>query len=136
MRPKYLSQDLKQRLEGGVIFYNDTPHFVSRANSSNSKPLTLVPLIDMNSSGFTVKLDDERLDISSRPLGYVNHRGRAYYLIRNPSRRYKQSMCIASLSMFCPDQNSFIYDGGSGETRGTGSTSYVYWQLPDSGYCC
>ena len=114
MKPKYLDQDIRQRLEGGIIFYNGLPHYVTNARSGSSRPLSLVPLTDMNGEPFNVSLDDDLLDISSQKLGYVNHRNNAYYLSRIPVRRYKQSLCLNSLEIFSPSQNASVYNAGNG----------------------
>lgn len=114
MKPKYLSQDLRQRLEGGIIFYNGLPHYVTQARADSSRPLHLVPITDMNGDSFSVSLDDDLLDVSSPKLGYVNHRNNAYYLSRIPARRYKQSLCLNSLEIFSPSQNMSVYNAGTG----------------------
>jgi hypothetical protein len=106
MRPKYLSRDLGQRLEGGIIFFKDEPYLVTEIAGSGS--LRLKNISDINGDSITVKLNSEDIDVSSRPLGYCNHGGKAYYLTRIPQRKYKQSITHNSIELFSPDTNTSV----------------------------
>lgn len=94
MQIKYLDQDLRQRLDSGVVFYRGIPYIYSLRDEAGVARLYSLK----NSSEFiTVHPKDPEIDIRSPKIGFVNYKGRAYYLTRYPHRMYKQSFCLRSV---------------------------------------
>lgn len=97
MQIKYLDQDLRQRLDSGVVFYRGIPYIYSLRDEAGVARLYSLK----NSSEFiTVHPKDPEIDIRSPKIGFVNYKGKAYYLARYPHRRYKQSFCLRSVTAF------------------------------------
>lgn len=110
MRVKYLPQDLNQRLHGGIAFYDGKPVMVSIGGDSG----TSIFITSFPKEGELVEIDenDEKFDISSPALGWVNGKTRCLYVYRRPERKYKQTLSQSSVSFFNPlknanDQNTF-----------------------------
>ena len=109
MKAKYLAQDWEARLHGGIVRWIDKPVRIMIDGNGLS-------LYDIAEGGLLVQgIDplDDRLDISSVPLGYINHT-RAVYLARSPLRRYKQSVDIRGVRAYVLAAKEFI-DSGQGE---------------------
>ena len=89
MRNKYVGKDIADRLHGTVIRYKENP-FLCLVEGNDIVLKTLVG----DRIYARVSSDDPDLDISSLPLGYVNHSvtKSAVYIKRNPLRRYKQGV--------------------------------------------
>lgn len=97
MRIKWPVGDLQARLDRTFIRYDDLVYYC-RVDGTH---LLLYRPMDVNGSKpkfINVNKDDEKLDVSSIPLGYMNYNGNAVYLRRSPTRRYKQGVCPGSLS--------------------------------------
>lgn len=98
MRQKYKGADVKARLNNTIIRYKNFP-YLAEVNESG-----VISLRDITTRNLvaTVDSDDQDLDISSIPLGYVNvlEKGLklAVYLRREPLRRFKQGVEIETLS--------------------------------------
>jgi hypothetical protein len=89
MKPKYLERDLNQRLEGGIVFYNDEPFLVDRVDQEDH---CLVLSCLKTGARKAVNPYDDDLNIKSPTLGYANNRNRALYVTRLPRRSYKQAI--------------------------------------------
>lgn len=99
MRNKYVGDDIRSRLSGTVIRYKRRPFFCEVDDSC----LMLYSLVD-HSLQARVQPDDEFIDISSLPLGYINidhpDYKSAIYLMREPFRQYKQGVDLSRLAQF------------------------------------
>ena len=95
MRNKYRGKDLEDRLGGTIIRYKEIPYRCRIAGEI----LVLSSLVE-NVNVVNVEPDDERLDISSIQLGYVNSTQykQCAYLKRLPLRRYKQGITHDAVS--------------------------------------
>ena len=105
MQPKYLEQDVSQRLNKGVIFYKEEPYFVNSVYDSGQS-LVLLPLKNLKSKGSRVATNDTNIDVSSKELGYINFNAEAVYVRRIPLRRYKQSISPEALEGYIPSRNN------------------------------
>ena len=98
MRQKYKSDDVRARLHHTIIRYNGHPYL---AEVSSEGLISLRNVANGNLEA-TVNSDDEKLDISSISIGYVNVSDPKYrtavYLKRQPLRRFKQGIEISTLS--------------------------------------
>ena len=95
MRVKYLPNDVNARLDGGICFYDGRP-YVIYTHGLNGTTGNLRPLHGSRRD-FLVHLNDEKLDISSPELGYINSGDNAFYIMRSPDRRYKQTLSSTSM---------------------------------------
>lgn len=95
MRVKYLPQDVNARLDEGICFFRGRP-YVIHTRDGNGTNGTLRAL-DGRGKSIPVALNSEELDISAPELGYINYDGRAYYAMRSPDRRYKQTLQYSSV---------------------------------------
>lgn len=98
MRCKYPEKDLAQRLDGTICRYDDFPYYV-RYQARGT-----LHLYSLQSNGKKLALEvnphDERLDISTVPLGFCQASENVVtYLSRRPNRLYKQGISSDSLSM-------------------------------------
>jgi hypothetical protein len=97
MRQKYKGEDVKARLHNTIIRYKGQPYL---ANIDGHD----IGLIDLSTGSLiaNVESDDELLDISSVPLGFLNVMNPDYklavYLKRDPLRRFKQGVEVEILS--------------------------------------
>ncbi len=96
MRIKYLPQDNEARINNGICRYEGVPYLISLMSNTQ---LQLAPLYAKTGrEPFLVNINDQKIDISSPPLGWVNGKSSAFYLMRRPERNYKQSLRIQHLS--------------------------------------
>lgn len=90
MRIKYFPQDHDQRVNGGIVRYNNSPYVL---NLNGPQEFVLSPIYrKANANQITIKGDDPLLDISSPPLGYINGKAACIYVMRKPERKYKQTL--------------------------------------------
>lgn len=92
MRNKYKGEDIRSRLHGTVIRHKGIPYIADVESNT-------IGLIDLVKGDLVsrVEPDDDNLDISSIPLGYVNLNQFKIttYVRREPLRRYKQGVEIS-----------------------------------------
>ena len=95
---KYNARDYQQRLGGGIIFYDGAPFVVTETydNYFTLQSLKNYP----RSERVQVDATSNLLDLSRQPLGYINFKGNAYYLLQDPNRQYKQSLSASGLHAF------------------------------------
>lgn len=89
---KFKPQDYLQRFADGIAFYSGLPYRVM----IDRNDIHLVCLVSGDIKYRSVQ-NDELLDVSSPPLGYINTSDGAIYITRIPRRRYKQ--CIDAQSV-------------------------------------
>lgn len=98
MRQKYVGDDVRARLHQTIIRYNGHPYL---AEVSTDGLIHLRNVANGNLEA-SVDSDDEKLDISSISIGYVNVSSPdclcAVYLKRQPLRRFKQGIEMGTLS--------------------------------------
>lgn len=107
-------KDLHDRLNGTIVFYDDEPFLV---NGVHKKTLYLGDMV----SGDTLRevpSNDERLDISSPELGYMNLEHREFgnvvlYIVRVPYKRYKQGICPQNLEVLNIHGDGISYHVGN-----------------------
>ncbi len=95
MVKKYLNaSDVRMKLQRSVVFYKKVPHYVDLPPDPESPwdHIRLTPLAGKNKSSFVLPHDDENIDTSAPLLGYINYKGRAYYLSRIPGRVSSQGL--------------------------------------------
>jgi hypothetical protein len=95
MRVKYLPQDVNARLDEGICFYKGLP-YVIRTRDGNGTNGQLHSL-DGQKKPILVSLTSDDLDISAPELGYLNYDNKAYYVMRSPDRKYKQTLQHSSM---------------------------------------
>jgi len=97
MKQRWKGDDVKARLHGTIIRYKSHPYLCGVDGHS-------INLIDLQTGSTvgTVDSDDDLLDVSSVPLGYVNIVHPDYklcvYLKRDPLRRFKQGVEVDILT--------------------------------------
>jgi len=81
------------RLHQSIVRYKNRPVLVLAATEASTN-LCARPLdnIDDDKAAFIINANDEDLDISSVPLGYVNTENDAVFVSRVPVRRQKQGV--------------------------------------------
>lgn len=97
-------EDAHFRLTSSIILYKDRPVYV--LNFINNTPR--MTCLDMLSQGhITVDLDKEEklIDITPVRLGYCNIGGKAHYISRMPTRRYKQGLTSENVSCRTVDRD-------------------------------
>ena len=112
MRCRIPNNDLPQKLSDTVCRYNGYPVFVT-TERSNVLHLFHLPTREPFDPS-SIRSNDENLDISSVPLGYINMPGKVgkdtknvvYYLMRNPLRRVKQGVTANSLKVYAMNRNT------------------------------
>lgn len=108
MRAKYLPQDTEARLHRGVCFFDGRPYYLELMSQTVAKLTQLYG----TKTPFNIELNDQRLDISSPKLGYLNAKGGlAVYVYRKPERKYKQLITAGSVNSFIPLKGSGLYSG-------------------------
>jgi hypothetical protein len=100
MHCKYLDQDFEQRMNGGVAYYDGKPVIVGASRGL----ITIVDFPEQINSR-NIRKDDEKLDLTSPSLGYVNFKNHAYYVYRKPERKYKQTLTYGSVGLYDPSSN-------------------------------
>lgn len=98
MRCKYLEQDYEQKMHGGVAFYDGKPVLVSATRGI----INITDFPEQRERGRVIEKDDPLLDLSSPKLGYVNFKNGAYYIVRKPERKYKQTLTYGAISFWDP----------------------------------
>lgn len=98
MKVKWRGGDLSQRLDRTFIRYDDQVYYCRYAGPTT---LQLTSPVANGSLPTNVSINDDKLDVSSLPLGYLQFGSYVYYLSRYPGRRYKQGVCQESL-IFSP----------------------------------
>jgi hypothetical protein len=107
MRNKYMGADLQARLHGTVIRYRGNPFFCVVDG-----PDVVLRTLKDDRVYARVPPDDKDLDISSVPLGFVNHSKLkfAVHIRREPVRRYKQGVDPQSMT-YTPLSNKHMVGG-------------------------
>ena len=88
-------EDARMRLLNTIVRYAGRPVYIK--NISTKRSSTIVITFDdlYDSNEFTVKLNDNKWDFSSPPLGYTQHDDTmAVYCYRSPERRQAQGLHI------------------------------------------
>lgn len=113
MKCRYMSGDLNQRLNHSFVMYDGEPCYVLVHTDDEVKyALKLYRSYEVNHYGheegppikeifpYDPEDCDDKFDISSIPLGYVNWNNRAIYLKRHPYRAWKQGICTQSVTAY------------------------------------
>lgn len=109
MKINYLPQDNEARVNGGIGRYDGVPYNIQLVNQTSA---ILSPIYRKASAEpFVVDLSDARFDISSPPLGWINTKQSAIYVMRRPERNYKQTLRVQQLAGYAP--NGLELDGGT-----------------------
>ena len=95
MRVKYLPQDVNARLDEGICFFKGLPYVINTRDGNGTTGR--LSKLDGSGKSINVSLTSDDLDISAPELGYINYDGRAYYVMRSPDRRYKQTLQYSSM---------------------------------------
>lgn len=101
---RYLTNsDAQMRLHGSVVMFDNIPVFIEQ--NSDSIKFEVTPLDGVSKVPNTVSANDERLNISSVELGYVNLTSKAVtpdavYVQRIPARKQKQGVTADSLFFY------------------------------------
>ena len=101
MKNQFRVGDFVQRFDGTVIRFNGVPVYV-RVNNPGRTTLSLYKLSGVLPGHLPInEVDgyDERIDVSSCPLGYINYGGFAYYIERRPQRQYRQGITTRCLEI-------------------------------------
>lgn len=89
------------RLNSTIVRLGDIPVYV--VNVRNDKQCEI--LHDVNKEGETAVVHLDDLNPLSPPLGFVNFRGRAYYVSRKPMRRdYRQGLRTTQVEIMVGDK--------------------------------
>lgn len=91
-------EDIRARLEGTIIRYEDDPILVT-----GNEGFDIFISYLSGTKKELVSIKDSKLNFKAVPLGYVNYRGRAYYLHRIPQRRWKQGLSAAGVYSVTPN---------------------------------
>lgn len=91
-------EDIRARLENTIIRYENDPVLVTGHDGFN---------IFINYLSGTkkeiVSIKDKKLNFKSIPLGYVNYKGKTYYLQRIPHRRWKHGVSRGGIYSLTPN---------------------------------
>jgi len=115
MKAKYIPLDYQARLHGGVILWDNVPHIIQVDGSD-------LHILDLTSQDYVARRinpHDDRLDIGSIELGYINTEQGAYYLSRMPARQFQQSITRKSIVEY------FLSIRGI-EATGRGRSEWLY----------
>lgn len=88
MKAKYGPADYEARLNGGVVLWKGIPHKVQ----VDGHQININDLITGRAVERNIEPLDDNLDISSPELGFINGEYNAYYLMRVPLRKYRQTL--------------------------------------------
>lgn len=95
MRVKYLPQDVNARLDEGICFYKGLPYVIHTRDGNGT--VGVLRTLTGKGKPISVPLTSEDLDISAPELGYINYNNQAYYAMRSPDRKYKQTLQYSSM---------------------------------------
>jgi len=91
-------EDIRARLENTIIRYDNEPVLVTGHDGFN---IFIKYLSGAKKEMVSIK--DKKLNFKSIPLGYVNYKGRAYYLQRIPNRRWKHGVSTGGIYSATPN---------------------------------
>ncbi len=95
MRVKYLPQDVNARLDEGICFFRGRPYLINTRDGNGTS--ASLRALDGRGKSIPVQLNSDELDISAPELGYINYDNKAYYAMRSPDRKYKQTLQYSSM---------------------------------------
>lgn len=84
--------DASMRLLGTIVRYKGEPVYISDVPGQNQATATYLKDNGKGAHFHINPNDDQTVDISSVPLGYMTHNSTPYYLQRVPERRQKQGL--------------------------------------------
>lgn len=93
--------DIQRYMGNCILMYDNFPYLTLFLDV---REISLCKITEVNSAsrkGLTVLLTDDRLDVTSPPLGYYNHDKQALRLERQPYKQFSQGLT---------DRNTVIYD--------------------------
>lgn len=97
MRCKIPAQDLSQKLHATLCLYEGLPYYLSVIGGNRISLLTVPGMDEFKTINPS---EDDKLDVSTPPLGYVNWTdGVPYYTYRRPIRRSRQGLDARSLGL-------------------------------------
>ena len=111
MKAKMGPADFEARLNGGVVLWKGIPHRVQ----VDGHQINLNDLVTGRAVERNIEPLDDNLDISSPELGYINGEGAAFYLMRIPLRKYRQTLEANAI------KELILRQQGLGDTGGRGS---------------
>lgn len=97
MKCEISTQDLPQKLDQTIIRYDDVPYYLRIEGGEQVRLYELTRGLDKVFGSVSVR--DDKIDISSVPLGYVNYIPwkAVFYLTRQPTRKVKQGLTIQNV---------------------------------------
>jgi hypothetical protein len=98
------ANDAHMRLNHTVIRFLDMPVWASEVSTDEHGVVILLSMLD-NSQGTWVSANDERLDVSSVPIGWLNSLNGPMYAERAPVREQKQGWDPQRSHYFVPFQD-------------------------------
>lgn len=102
------AEEIKFRLEGTVVLYDEKPVYINRVNVPENVDekgevarvfFRELPNIGAGARETRKYLSSKKFDLAPFRMGYFNHKGEAIFASRNPIRQNKQGLCAATLSV-------------------------------------
>jgi len=101
------SEDVRTRLNASVVFYNNKPVYLYNRDERLDLCIFARFILQPEEPKFIIHSSDELLDVSAKPLGWINFQDSCLFAVRRPVRKPLQGIGSANTKVyFFPEEGS------------------------------